>query len=173
MKKPLFMYVLALLALVVMAPIHGNAQENAPRASPPDSVSGTIGGANITIKYGSPSVRGRKIWGDLVPYGKVWRAGANEATTFTTDKAIKVQGKALPAGRYALFTIPTEKLWVVIFNREPDQWGAFKYNAKKDALRVTTKPQSSAEMNERMRFVISPNGVSLLWENLEVPLSIR
>lgn len=171
MKKLFVLSAVALLALFFL-PVAGRAQEAQARQSPPDSVSGTIGDATITIKYSSPSVRGRKIWGDLVPYGKVWRAGANEATTFTTDKEIKVQGKPLPAGRYALFAIPTEKTWIFIFNKEPDQWGAFKYNAKKDALRVTAKPQPSAEMNERLRYTITPNGVSLLWENLEVPIAI-
>jgi hypothetical protein len=82
--------------------------DKSSRPSPPATATGKVGGANITINYSSPSVKGRKIWGDLVPYGKVWRAGANEATTFETDKAITVEGKNLPAGKYSLFALPGE-----------------------------------------------------------------
>ena len=162
-----------LIALISVSGI-AMAQENpATRVSPPATATGKVGNATITINYGSPSVKGRKIWGDLVPYDKVWRAGANEATTFETDKDIKVEGKVLKAGKYGFFTIPGEKEWVIIFNKTPDQWGAFKYDEAQDALRVKVKPVKSATMNERLLYTVNNNGISLLWENLEVPVSIK
>ena len=94
---------------------HSFAQgDKSTRPSPPATATGKAGGATITIDYSSPSVKGRKIWGGLEPYNKIWRAGANEATIFTTDKAIKVEGKSLPAGKYSLFATPGEKTWTII-----------------------------------------------------------
>lgn len=142
-------------------------------ASPRDSVKGKIGSANVSINYGSPSVKGRKIWGDLVPYEKVWRAGANEATVFSTDRPLTVEGKNLPAGTYAFFVIPGEHEWNIIFNKTAKQWGAFKYDSKEDALRVMVKPVKSASMHERLVYKINANGISLNWENLEVPVSMK
>ena len=147
------------------------------QASPRDSVSGKAGGASIKIAFGSPSVRGRKIWGGLVPYDKIWRTGANPVTTFTTNKTIMVEGKKLPAGKYSLFTIPGEKEWKVIFNSETGQWGikddgSANDNPAKDVLIVTVKPMKSIKFNERMTFVID-KGFALLWENLAVPVKIK
>lgn len=142
-------------------------------ASPRDSVKGKIGETTIYVNYGSPSVKGRVIWGDLVPYGKVWRAGANEATSFTCDKAITVEGKSLPAGTYGFFVIPAEKEWTIIFNKIAKQWGAYEYTQQEDILRVTVKSKKSAAMNERLVYKINASGLSLLWENLEVPVSIK
>jgi hypothetical protein len=143
-----------------------------PLASPRDSVSGTIGASTITINYGSPSVKGRKIWGGLVPYDTVWRTGANEATTFTTSKDIVVEGKKLAAGTYGFFAIPKPNSWIIIFNSVPKQWGAFKYDAKKDVLRVTVKPDTAA-MHERLVYTIDGKGFNLTWEKLTVPVSIK
>jgi len=149
-----------------------NAQDKKPIASPRDSVSGKINGAEITINYGSPSVRGRKIWGALVPYKQVWRTGANEATTFTTSKDIMVEGKKLPAGEYGFFAIPTEKTWTLIFNSVPKQWGAFKYDASKDVLRVVVKVKPNT-MHERLKYDIDSKGFSLAWEDLKVWASVK
>ena len=143
-----------------------------PLASPRDSVSAKVGAATITINYGSPSVKGRKIWGGLVPYGQVWRTGANEATTFTTSTDIWVEGKKLPAGEYGFFAIPTAKKgWTIIFNSVAKQWGAFKYDATKDVLRVTvwTKPTTA---HERLVYTIKPTGFNLIWEKLSVPVRV-
>lgn len=150
----------------------GLAQKEA-RPSPADSVSGKIGDANIKINYSSPSVKGRKIWGELVPYNKVWRAGANEATTFQTDKEIKVEGKPLPAGKYAFFAIPGEKEWTIIFNKVANQWGAFNYDASKDVITAIVHPRNSNSMQERLSYGITQQGIVLKWENLEVPVSIK
>ena len=152
--------------------------DKAKRPSPPATAIGKVNGASITIDYSSPAVKGRKIWGELVPYNKVWRTGANEATLFATDKEIKVEGKALPAGKYSLYTLPGEKEWVFIFNSQTGQWGV-KDNEEtsedpaKDVLRVTVKPEKSASFNERMKFEVDKAGFSLLWENLKVPVSVR
>ena len=141
--------------------------------SPADSVSGQISKATITINYSSPSVKGRKIWGGLVPYNKVWRAGANEATTFTTDQTIHVEGQLLPAGEYGFFLIPGEIKWIVIFNRVFDQWGAYDYDKNADILRIEVTPKPLPALNERLIYKINPTGFSLIWENLEVPISIK
>jgi hypothetical protein len=171
MKTTQFVLRTAALAFLLIFSLSGFAQMKA--GSPRDSVSGKIGKATIAINYGSPSVKGRKIWGDLVPYGQVWRTGANEATTFKTDMPIQVGGKTLPAGTYAFFAIPGEKTWTIIFNKTAKQWGSFKYDKKDDALRVDVTPKKSASMNERLVYKINSDGISLIWENLEVPVGIK
>src|ERR1700712_888498 len=147
--------------------------EKKPIPSPRDSVSGVVAGSHIKIWYGSPSVKGRKIFGGLEPYGKVYRAGANEATTFTTDKNIMVEGKSLPAGTYAFFVIPAEKgPWTVIFNKTAKQWGAFKYDESKDQLRVMVLPEK-IDLQERLIYLITKDGFSMNWENTSVPVTIK
>ena len=141
-------------------------------ASPRDSVSGKIGKATISINYGSPSVKARKIWGELVPYGQVWRAGANEATTFTSDRAISISGKTLAAGKYGFFVIPNENEWIIIFNKVANQWGAYEYKEKDDVLRVKASPKKSDAMQERLVYKINKNSISIIWENIEVPIVI-
>ena len=150
-----------------------SAQDAKPMESPRDSITAKAGSATITINYSSPSVRDRKIWGSLVPYGQVWRAGANAATTFTTDKDIKVEGKTLPAGTYSFFAIPTEGDWTLIFNKTAKQWGAYKYDTTQDALRVTVKPIKSATKSERLVYAINTNGFTLNWDDTTVPVSIK
>ena len=146
-----------------------NAQEDkTKRPSPPAEVKGIIDSADIAIYYSSPAVKGRIIWGELVPYGKVWRTGANEATIFETNRDIVIMGQALPPGKYALFTIPGEQEWTFIFNSEWNQWGAFKYDDKKDVLRIKVPVAKSPTFNERMKFEIIDDGVVLFWENLQV-----
>lgn len=150
-----------------------DAKKNPKPASPRDSVSNTIrSGATLTINYGSPSVRKRKIWDGLVPYGQVWRTGANEATRFTTDKAITVEGKELPAGTYGFFAIPGADQWTIIFNSVPNQWGAFKYDSGKDVLRVTVTPKKSGR-HERLVYKINKNGFELDWARLSVPVKVN
>ena len=105
------------------------------KASPPKTAKGSINGADITVNYSSPAVKGRAIFGELVPLGKVWRAGANEATIFETSKDIKVEGKPLPAGKYSIFVIPVESMSTFIFNKQTGQWGT-QYDEAQDAIRV-------------------------------------
>jgi hypothetical protein len=158
-----------LLVLAFLFPQLSHAQK--PLESPRANVSGKTKNSELIIDYGSPSVRGRKIWGELVPYGQVWRAGANEATTFSTSQPVMVEGKALPAGKYALFMIPGEKNWTIIFNKQAEQWGAYKYDEKQDALRVTVTPKA-ADMHEQLTYKITSSGFSLFWDKLEIPVSI-
>jgi hypothetical protein len=177
MKKIIFKNALSLIVIsgICLCCLKASAQEDkTKRPSPPASASEKVGSAHITINYSQPSVKGRKIWGGLVPFNQVWRTGANEATTFETDKDIKVQGKVLPAGKYGFFTIPDKNEWTIIFNKVPDQWGAFKYDAKQDFLRVMAQPKKSASFNEKLRYAITKQGVvSIEWENLAVNFNVK
>ncbi len=153
-------------SLAVMA-----QQDKSQRPSPPAMAKATLkSGANVSIDYSQPSVKGRTIGTDLEPIpAKVWRTGANEATVFETDKDIKVQGKSLAAGKYGLFTIVNGEEWTFIFNKTWKQWGAFNYKEADDALRVTAKAGKAKEFAEKMTFTIADDGkVSLLWGNIEV-----
>ena len=156
LKTSLFAF--ALLALVAFS---ATAQE---KASPARTAEGTASGSKITIKYSSPAVKGRTIWGDLVPLGQVWRAGADDATTFTTTKDIKVEGKTLPAGTYSFFIIPGETESTLIFNKVAKQWGAFNYDSKEDALRVSVPSMQTSTMEERLVYEVKPDGFEVRWE---------
>ena len=152
--------------------IDSSFAQDEPRESPAATATGIIAGSTITINYAQPSVKGRKIWGDLVPYNKVWRTGANEATTFETTKDIKVEGVLLPAGKYALFTIPSENGWTIIFNKTASQWGAFKYKEKDDQLRVKVKASKATAFAERLTFLVDKSKVLFRWENLDVGFAV-
>jgi len=148
------------------------------RPSPPATATGKVNGATITISYSSPAVKGRQIWGSLVPYDKVWRAGANEATIFETEKDIMVEGKPLKAGKYSLYAIPGEKEWTIIFNSQTGQWGikmdgSTTEDSSKDVLRVKVKPQKTKTMQERLTYRVDKNGFALVWENVEVPVMVK
>ncbi|MFY1046126.1 DUF2911 domain-containing protein [Chryseobacterium sp. GP-SGM7] len=154
--------------------INSFAQETKKPASPPMTATGKIKDANITIAYSSPSVKGRTIWGGLEAYNKVWRAGANEATTFETDKDITVQGKKLPAGKYSFFLIPKESgTWTAIFNKESKQWGAYKYQEAQDALRVDVKTKALPTTQETLVYKINKNGFTMDWDKISVPVEIK
>jgi hypothetical protein len=142
-------------------------------ASPKAETSGKVGAATVKITYCQPSARNRKIMGGLVPYGEVWRTGANEATTLEFDKPVKIEGKDVPAGKYALFTIPGENEWTIILNKETKQWGAYKYNDKEDLLRVTVKPTKTAAFVETFNISTGKDEIVLKWENTAVPVKIK
>jgi len=147
------------------------------KPSPAATATGTVNGADINVKYSSPAVKGRKIWGGLVPYDKDWRAGANEATVFTTSKKIMVEGKPLAAGSYSIYAVPGEKTWKIIFNSETGQWGTTKDGSSrvpaKDVLTVTVTPVKTNMLEERLKYDITPKGLVLSWENLKVPVAIK
>ncbi|WP_422388740.1 DUF2911 domain-containing protein [Hymenobacter cyanobacteriorum] len=148
--------------------------QGAAKPSPAATATGKIGAAEVTVNYSSPGVKGRKIFGGLEQYGKVWRAGANEATTVEFSKAVTVEGKSLPAGKYGFFVIPAESgQWTAIFNKQPNQWGAFKYDEKQDALRVMVTPRKTAALTERLAYEVTPTGLVLRWENVELPVAIK
>lgn len=138
-----------------------------------EKATGTINGAAIQINYGSPSVRERKIWGELVPFGEVWRAGANDATTFETDKDITIEGKKLPAGKYSFFIIPNKTECIVIFNKVVKQWGAYKYSDKEDQLRVTVKQTVASSSVEKLVYNINGDNVILSWDNWNIGLNVK
>lgn len=152
-------FILSLAAVLTTA--FSFAQE---KASPARVAEGVAGGSAITINYSSPAVKGRMIWGDLVPLGQVWRAGANEATRFTTEKDILIEGKRLPAGTYSFFIIPNEYQSTFIFNKVADQWGAFNYNAEEDQLRVNVYGGQGSTFEERLVYEVNPDGFEVRWE---------
>lgn len=161
-----------LLALFFMLfTLSGIAQKKA--SSPAETVTGMIKGATITINYGSPSVKGRAIWGTLVPFNQVWRAGANEATTFETDTTIEIEGKILPAGKYSFFIIPGEKESIVIFNKDAKQWGAYDYKVANDQLRVTVKNIENKSAVEKLEYKITDSKVELLWDKWIIGFSVK
>jgi hypothetical protein len=163
-------------ALALLATTSAFAQMRTPRPSPSATLTQTVGLTDITIKYSRPGVKGRTIWGDLVPYDKVWRTGANEATTISFSDDVKIEGQKLPKGTYSLHTIPGADQWTIIFNGVADQWGSYSYDQAKDVLRVNVKPQP-APMIERLMFEIpdvttDTAKVVLRWEKIAVPFTV-
>ena len=152
------------------------AQDKSKRASPPAKITQRISsGASITIDYSQPAIKGRTIGKDVEPMnGQVWRTGANEATVFETNKALTIQGKQLPAGKYGLFTIFNNNDVTVIFNKTWKQWGAFDYKESDDALRIKTEAVEVSTPSEKMTFNISPKGlITLLWGNKRVDFAVK
>ena len=172
MSKLLTLKSLLLFGVAIFVSAAADAQ------SPAATASGTAAGSAITITYHSPAVKGRKIWGELVPYGEVWRTGANEATIFETSKDITIGGKTVKAGKYSLYTLPGEKEWKFILNSETGQWGinndgSTTDDSSKDVLSTVVTPMKSDSFNERMLFKVNDDGIVLLWENLAVPVPIK
>jgi hypothetical protein len=148
-----------------------------PRQSQRASVTQRVALTDITVVYHRPLVGGRKVWGAMVPEGQVWRAGANENTTFEATDPVMVEGKLLPKGIYGLHMIPSSDTWTVIFSRTASAWGSFTYDPKEDVLRVTVKPVSS-EMHEALTYDfddVKPDSavVTLRWEKLAVPFTVK
>ena len=196
---------ISFLPLLFMLCIAGYAaaQVRLPRPSQKASVMQTIGVTDITITYSRPGVKGRTIWGDalpeqanvkgeatldnqnirpkgapIVPWGHVWRAGANEATTFVVTDDVLVNGQKLPAGSYSLHTIPTKDEWTIVFNGTANQWGSFSYDPAKDTLRVKAKPQMVADNQEWLMYSFDPvtdnsAQVNIRWEKVRVPFTVE
>jgi len=173
-----FVFVLALAGLVLSGGI-ALAQLpplNLPQASPAASVKQEIGLTDITIDYHRPAVNKRKVWGDLVPYGQTWRAGANENTTITFSSPATVGGKTLPAGTYGLHMLPNEKDWSVMLSSVASAWGSFSYDEKEDVVRFTVAPKP-ADFEERLEYRFenpTENSVDVVmqWEKLTVSFPI-
>lgn len=193
---------LAMLFLVLFSALDLSAQTSSlrlPRPSQKASVMQTVGVTDITITYSRPGVKGRKIWGDapagttgttfddarsrpkdapIVPYGYVWRTGANEATMFAVTDDVMINGQKLAAGTYSLHTIPGKDEWTIIFNSDAGQWGSFAYDEKKDVLRVKAKPQMMTENQEWLNIGIpmtTANSAQVLirWEKIAVPFTVE
>ncbi|MFK7845726.1 MAG: DUF2911 domain-containing protein [Rhodothermales bacterium] len=178
MKKNIFRFFVAAFALMLMVGT-ATAQErgdDSKQKSKNAEATGTIGNANIRVTYGAPHVNGRTVFGELEKWGKVWRAGANEATTVTFSEDVKVNGEALAAGTYSFFLIPQEKgAWTAIFNSVPNQWGAYDHDASKDVLRVDAKP-SKADNQETLMYSVESKGdkgmLNLHWATTKVSVMI-
>jgi hypothetical protein len=171
-------YFVPLLVILFLSTILIQAQDKKPRISPKAGVKQIVGLTNVEISYSRPGVKGRKIWGGLVPYSKVWRAGADEATKITFSTDVTIEGKKLPAGSYSFFIIPEQKgNWTLIFNKVADQWGAFEYNEAEDALRIKVKSAKS-NMHEWLLYEFTdmkPTSavINLKWENLKVAFNVE
>ena len=169
----------AALCLVVAASAPGTARSELtlPRVSPSTKITQTIGLTDFTLTYSRPGVKSRKIWGELVPYGEIWRTGANEATTFEVTDPVTIGGKTLAAGSYTFYTLPTAGEWDVIFSNAKGAWGSNEYTAEKDALRLKAKPQE-APHQEWMTIGFENLGPSsgdlvIRWEKLAVSVPIQ
>ena len=143
------------------------------KASPARVAKGVAGAISNTIQYSAPAVKVRVVWGNLVPIGQVWRAGANEATKFTTEKDILIEGKLLPAGTYSFFIIPNEYQSTFIFNKVADQWGAFNYDATKDQLRVNAFAGQAASFEEHFVYEVKPDRLEVRWEYGKAEVKIQ
>ena len=147
------------------------------RISPKAGITQQVGLTDITITYGRPGVKDRTIWGKLVPFDAVWRAGANEATKIVFSTDVIIEGKKLKKGSYSFFTIPGKKDWTIIFNKVADQWGAFEYNESQDALRIKVKPEKG-NWQEWLAYTITKVSdtsavIRLEWEKLRIPFKVE
>lgn len=164
-----------LSALAVIFAVAGIAQDKSKRPSPPAQVSETINGTMVTIDYSQPSMKGRPFGSkEFIPYGEVWRNGANEATWIEVSNDVMINGKTLPKGKYSFFVVPGASEWTLIFNSVWDQWGAYNYDASKDALRVTASSQSSGTSTEKYTIMLAADGsASLNWGDFKVGFTIK
>lgn len=147
------------------------------RISPAVVLTHDLGISSLKLEYARPAVKGRKVWGELVPYGKVWRAGANAATVVTFSDPVKIAGKAVPAGSYALFAIPGPEQWTWVLNTQAKQWGAYFHKETEDVVRWTVKPRGGAHQ-EWLGYNVQPDGergwlVEFRWEKLAVPFEVE
>jgi hypothetical protein len=166
------------MALIFILSLNSFGQQiKTPRPSPDATVTQFVGVTEVKIDYSSPAVKGRKIWGELVPFGEIWRTGANEATTITFSDAVKINGSELSAGTYGIHTIPGEKEWEFIFSKDTKIDGSSNFDKVKEVLRVKAKPQEHHFM-ERMTFLftdVTDNSasVNLMWDKLKVSFNIE
>lgn len=164
---------------LALATLVGFAAAQEPRKSPHDKTSVTLGGKDISISYGRPYLKGREVFGhDLVPYGQVWRTGADEATKLTTDADIMIGDLKVPKGSYALFTIPNKGNWTLIVNKTADQWGAFKYDASEDLGHTELNVSDLRSPVEQFTMTLKRTSdkqatLTLEWEKTEASTTIR
>jgi hypothetical protein len=149
-----------------------------PAASPAATVKQRVGLTDIEVIYSRPSVKGREIFGKLVPFGQVWRTGANSATKISFSTDVKLNGTAIPAGHYELFTLPGRDEWTVIIHKDVSEWGAFSYDAKNDIARVTAKPVALSQPVESFTIGLDDlrdesATLNLLWDKTRVPVKIE
>lgn len=163
MKKLKITIVLLVVATVTFA-----------QKSPRKQATGNIGAVAVEVDYGAPSVRDRVIWGELVPYGKVWRAGANENTTISFDKDVTVGGKKVPSGKYGLFVIPNKgEEWIVALSKKNDAWGSSGYSKENDLIRFKVSTEKIDKSVEQMAFHVYDKGVKLKWDKVKISIPIN
>ena len=172
------LFALSMMSLLLVTAFSSKAQgdeDKSKRPSPPKLATQKIGDLSISIDYSQPSIKGRTVCVDVEPKaGQVWRTGANEATIFEVNKDVTVEGKALPAGKYGLFTVVNGQEWTIIFNKTWKQWGAFSYKQTDDVLRVTVKAGKADPFAEKMSFTIDEKGnVIFLWGDSKVQFKVR
>ncbi len=165
------------LGIAMIAFVSSNAQIKTPQPSPYAEIEQAIGLNNVEVTYSRPGVKKRTIFGDLVPYGKLWRTGANRATTFETDGELTIGEKTLKKGKYSVFTIPNEKSWIVIFNKNATA-STGKYSEEDDALRIEVKSLKTADLVETftIQFTdLTSNSANLqiMWENQKINIPVR
>lgn len=161
--------ILLLLGLISFLSYSLEAQK-----SPRLQTEGEIFGTNIKIDYGAPSVKDRVIWGGLESYDVVWRAGANKNTTMSFDKDVSIGDHELPAGKYGFFIIPKEEGdWEVIFNKRNEDWGAYSYDQKQDALRLNIKPEWVNTNQEQLNYSLTINSIIIVWEKVKLSIPIK
>lgn len=170
------MKMISIVTLCVLFTVAAFAEEQKKPLSPPAKATAAIGGKSITVNYSAPSKRGRTIMGDLVPYGKVWRTGANAATTLVTESDLMIGSLHVPAGKYTLYTIPGEKNWTLIVNRQNGQWGT-NYDEKQDLGRVQMNVKPVKDAVETFLIGVKEVGnksglLTLTWENTEASVPI-
>lgn len=143
------------------------------RPSPLRADSITFNSNFLKVEFSSPAVKSRNIWGELVPYDQMWRTGANDASTFSTTGKINVAGQPIDSGKYAIFTIPREKSWQIIFNEHWNQWGTYNYDSTLDVARINVIPRKNAEFSERMEFYFKDDSLKFKWEKLAFSLALE
>ncbi len=166
------------LLFITIVSTTGFAQINTPSASPSATLTQSLGLTKVTIDYSRPSVKGRKIFGDLVPFGKVWRTGANKITSIKFDDEIYINGAVMKPGSYGLYTIPGKGEWTIMINRDDKQWGAYEYDPNKEVIRFTVQPMQPQEFTEQMtidfvEFKPTTAFISIRWESTEVRFRIE
>lgn len=174
MKKQITLLTLALCCMMASAAL---AQIDFPQPSPLATVNQKVGLTDIELVYSRPSVKGRKVFGDLVPYGKVWRTAANMATKFTFSDDVTIGGKPVPKGSYALFTIPGENEWTVIINKNFNQAGTGNYKEEEDVARFTVKPTKTSGLVETFTINFADltdnsANIEVMWENTKISFPI-
>lgn len=165
--------------LILFSGFLGLSQIDHPKASPFSKIEQEVGLTKITVEYSRPAVKGRKIFGDLVPYGRIWRVGANASTKFTVDNAVEILGNKLPQGTYALYAFPEKEEWAIVFHENTTHWGDGRkaYNPEEDAFRVTVNPKSTEAFQENFLIAfdsISHNSLHMIWrwENTKISIPI-
>lgn len=172
--SPFPILIAALSLATTLAP--GQTNLPVPQASPAASVSQTVGISRVDVTYNRPAVKGRSVWGGLVSYGEVWRAGANQNTAISFSTAVRIAGTTLPAGTYGLHMIPARGPWTIILSRNASSWGSYFYRQEEDALRFTTDPGQN-QFHEWLQFEFSDitdssATLSLVWEKIRVPIPL-